>query len=120
MRYAPRGRPACQGRRDPVPGQMHLFVVPAFKLGRLGRHEAGGFSPQPFAEVLPGDNQCGAEDVPWLSEGQTTFTVAPGQSVTVAVTADSSAVSQPGGYAAQLLVNTNTPYQVQPVSVTCR
>jgi hypothetical protein len=77
----------------------------------------GGFSPQPFAEVLPGDNQCGAEDVPWLSEGQTAFTVSPGQTVTVAVTADSSAVSQPGGYAAQLLVNTNTPYQNQPVSV---
>jgi len=77
----------------------------------------GGFSPQPFSEVLPGDNQCGAQDVPWLSEGQTAFTVAPGQSVTVAVTADSSAVSQPGGYAAQLLVNTNTPYQNQPVSV---
>ena len=77
----------------------------------------GGFNPQPFAEVLPGEDQCGAEDVPWLSESTTAFTVSPGQSVTVAVTADSSAVAQPGGYAAELLVNTNTPYQTQPVTV---
>jgi hypothetical protein len=41
-----------------------------------------------------------------------------GQSTTVTVTMDSSAVSQPGAYTAQLLVNTNTPYQNSPVGIT--
>ena len=78
----------------------------------------GGFNPQTFAEVLPGFNQCGTENIPWLSESNTSFTVQPGQSVTVTVTMDSSTVAQPGGYTAQLQVSTNTPYQVQPVGVT--
>ena len=78
----------------------------------------GGFNPTPFAEVLPGNNQCGAEDVPWLSEGTTAFTVSPGQSQAVTVTMDSSAVGQPGGYSAELAINTNDPYQAQPIGVT--
>jgi hypothetical protein len=67
--------------------------------------------------VLPGFNECGTENIPWLSESSTSFTVSPGQSVSVAVTMDSSAVAQPGAYTAQLGVGTNTPYQVQPVGV---
>jgi N-acetylneuraminic acid mutarotase len=78
----------------------------------------GGFNPTPFAEVLPGNNQCGAEDVPWLSESTTAFTVSPGQSQAVTVTMDSSAVGQPGGYSAELAINTNDPYQAQPIGVT--
>lgn len=77
----------------------------------------GQFDAQNFAEVLPGFNECGTENIPWLSESSTSFTVSPGQSVSVAVTMDSSAVAQPGAYTAQLGVGTNTPYQVQPVGV---
>jgi hypothetical protein len=77
----------------------------------------GGFAPLPFAEVLPGFATCGTQDVPWLSESSTSFTLQPGQSSTVTVTTDSSAVAQPGGYAAELLVNTDSPYQVAPVGV---
>jgi len=70
--------------------------------------------------VLPGFNQCGAEDVPWLSESTDAFTLQPGQSATVVVTMDSSTVGQPGGYTAKLAVGTNTPYQVQPVGVSMK
>jgi N-acetylneuraminic acid mutarotase len=89
--------------------------------GSCGLYKIGGstgnFNPQPFAEVLPGDNQCGVENVPWLSENNTAFTVPAGQSVTVTVTMDSSTVGQPGGYTAQLAVETNSPYSYQPVGV---
>jgi N-acetylneuraminic acid mutarotase len=81
----------------------------------------GGFNAVNKAEVLPGLDQCGAPaDVTWLSETPTSFTVAPGATVSVAVTLDASAavVTQPGAYAAQLTVKTNTPYQVAPVDVT--
>ncbi|MGI8578488.1 MAG: carboxypeptidase regulatory-like domain-containing protein [Nocardioidaceae bacterium] len=79
----------------------------------------GGFSPAPFAEQLPGYDQCAsAADVPWLSENPSDFTVAPGKTVTVAVTMDSSQVSQPGDYTAKLGVQTDSPYQVQPIDVT--
>jgi Kelch motif len=77
----------------------------------------GGFAPQTFAEVLPGFDSCGAEDVPWLSESTDTFTLTPGQAQTVAVTMDSSAVSQPGAYAAKLTIGTNSPYQFAPIDV---
>ena len=70
--------------------------------------------------MLPGFNQCGAEDVPWLSESTDAFTLQPGQSATVVVTMDSSTVGQPGGYTAKLAVGTNTPYQVQPVGVSMK
>jgi N-acetylneuraminic acid mutarotase len=78
----------------------------------------GGFSPQTFAEVLPGYNQCGVTTIPWLATSASTFTLNPGQSTTVALTMDSSTVSQPGAYTAQLAVNTNSPYQFQPVNVS--
>ena len=78
----------------------------------------GGTSPQTFAEVLPGYNQCGSENIPWLSTSSSKFTLNPGQSQLVAVTMDSSAVSQPGSYTAQLGVETNTPYQFAPISIT--
>ncbi|MGH3472136.1 MAG: carboxypeptidase regulatory-like domain-containing protein, partial [Nocardioidaceae bacterium] len=78
----------------------------------------GGFSPAVFSEVLPGYDQCGgAADVPWLSESQTAFTVAPGQTVNVIVTLDSSMVSQPGDYLAKLTTSTDSPYSVAPVNV---
>lgn len=80
----------------------------------------GGFSPTPYAEVLPGYDQCGGggADVPWLSETPTSFDVAPGATVTVTVGLDASQVDQPGGYDAKLGVSTDSPYQVSPVDVT--
>jgi len=81
----------------------------------------GGFNPITKGEVLPGFDQCeSAADVPWLSENPATFTVAPGATVTVTVTLNAAAdvVTQPGAYAAQLTVRTNTPYQYSPIGVT--
>jgi N-acetylneuraminic acid mutarotase len=89
--------------------------------GSCGIYQVGGstgsFSEQPFAEVLPGYDQCGSETIPWLSTSSSKFTLNPGQSQTVAVTLDSSAVSQPGSYTAQLGVQTDTPYQFSPINV---
>jgi hypothetical protein len=56
--------------------------------------------------------------VPWLSASTSEFDVAPGASVAVLVTMDSSLVAQPGDYAAKLAISTNTPYSFAPVGVT--
>jgi N-acetylneuraminic acid mutarotase len=89
--------------------------------GSCGLYQIGGGStpstPTPFAEVLPGYNQCGTESISWLSTSSSKFTLNPGQSQTVAVRLDSSAVSQPGSYTAQLGVQTDTPYQFSPINV---
>jgi N-acetylneuraminic acid mutarotase len=78
----------------------------------------GGFNPMPFAEVLPGYDQCGGgTDVPWLSEDPASFDVAPGQTVTVTVGMDSSQVDQPGTYDAKLGLSTDSPYSITPVGV---
>ena len=73
-----------------------------------------------LAEQLPGYSSCTGTSVPWLSESQDTFTLSPGQSVTVVVTtkAAASAAPQPGSYTANLIVNQDTPYSVTPVGVT--
>ncbi len=84
---------------------------------------AGGLVPTSSAQVLPGYDQCGLSGVPWLSENATSLNLAPGHSATVTVTADSSAVNQPGTYAATLTIGTGSPYPVQPaqgVSITLR
>jgi N-acetylneuraminic acid mutarotase/uncharacterized glyoxalase superfamily protein PhnB len=78
----------------------------------------GGFQPVAFTENLPGYDQCGGT-VAWMSLSTTAFSVAPGHTATVRVTADSSTVSQPGSYAAQLVISANTPYpSLVPVGVT--
>jgi len=86
---------------------------------RVGGSTAG-FSPQNFAENLPGYGQCGITDVPWLSESQTQFTVSPGKTVTVTVTMDSSdpSITQPGAYTAALGIGNDTPYKVAGAGVT--
>lgn len=57
--------------------------------------------------------------VSWMSLDRSQFTVAPGQSVTVTVTADSSVESQPGTYQADIVATANTPYaSLAPVAVT--
>jgi hypothetical protein len=90
--------------------------------GSCGMYQIGGATspstPTPYAEVLPGYDQCGGASIPWLSASSSTFTLNPGQSQTVAVTLDSSTLSQPGSYTAQLGVDTNTPYQFQAINIT--
>jgi N-acetylneuraminic acid mutarotase len=91
--------------------------------GACGFYVIGGASeiaPRGDVEQLAGYEECGSVNVPWLSVSQSSFTVQPGQSVTVTVTADSSAVTQAGTYRAYLSVNTSTPYTVQPVAVTLK
>jgi N-acetylneuraminic acid mutarotase len=77
----------------------------------------GGFQPVPFTEYLPGYDQCGG-DVTWLSEDKTGLDIAPGQTVSVRITADSSALSQPGTYQGELVPQTDSPYgTATPVDV---
>jgi N-acetylneuraminic acid mutarotase len=86
-----------------------------------GIYKVGGSGPAGATsevEHLPGYDQCGG-DVGWLSENTTAFDVAPGQTVTVTITTDSSTQSQPGTYEGQLVVGTDSPYgSAQPVDVT--
>ncbi|MGH3385410.1 MAG: S8 family serine peptidase [Nocardioidaceae bacterium] len=89
-----------------------------------GFYKVGGavsnFNSTPLAEILPGYEDCGGApaDVPWLSEDPATATVAPGASVTVAVTLDATALAQPGAYKADIGIKEDTPYSNDPVAVT--
>src|SRR5215469_2206639 len=81
----------------------------------------GGFSPQSSSEVLSGLTQCGFTNVPWLSESPTTFDVPAGATVNVTVTMSATTadkVTQPGTYAASLVVSANTPQTINPINVT--
>lgn len=94
--------------------------------GAAGFYAVGGNSggsttpPSKTVQLLPGYDQGGSADVPWLSEDPQQFAVDPGSSVTVQVTLDASdpSVAQPGTYTGQLVIATDTPYQVAPVGVT--
>ena len=93
--------------------------------GACGIDKIGGapeqFDAVPFAEELPGYDQCGAGNVPWLSATPGQATLQPGASVTVQVTLDASdlgIVDQPGSYVAKLGLQADTPYWVNPVTVT--
>lgn len=78
----------------------------------------GGFQAAQFAEQLPGYDQCDGT-VSWMSVNTSTFTLKPGKTLTVHITADSSVESQPGSYAAQLVISAATPYpSLAPVGVT--
>jgi N-acetylneuraminic acid mutarotase len=84
-----------------------------YKVG--GADQSGANS---FVESLPGYGACGG-DVSWMSENKTDFSVAPGKTVTVRVTADSSAVAQPGTYVGQVVISTDSPYpSTAPVTMT--
>lgn len=80
---------------------------------------SGGFSAEPYGEVLPGYTECGGSgaDVPWMSADHTEFTLAPGASRKVTVTLDASVVAQPGEYTASLAIGEDTPYSMDPVTV---
>jgi N-acetylneuraminic acid mutarotase len=80
-----------------------------------------GYTPQDFAEQLPGYTACGTNaTVPWMSASQTQLTLSPGQQATVTVTlnAGDASVTQPGAYTAGLTINDDTPYKTSPVNVT--
>jgi N-acetylneuraminic acid mutarotase len=90
--------------------------------GSCGMYQIGGAStpgtPGSAAEMLPGYNQCGSTKIPWLSTSSSSFTLNPGQSQTIGMTLDSATLSQPGSYTAQVGVETNTPYEFQPIDIT--
>ncbi|MFJ6431257.1 carboxypeptidase regulatory-like domain-containing protein [Streptomyces sp. NPDC091416] len=77
----------------------------------------GGFKPVAYGETLPGYDQCGG-DVAWLTEDTSEFDLAPGRTVTVRVTGDTTGITQPGDFAAVLDVGTDTPYTNDGVAVT--
>jgi N-acetylneuraminic acid mutarotase len=82
----------------------------------------GGFLVPPVAtvQVLPGYDQGGSTDVPWLSESASTLTLAPGasQAITVTVNAADPSIVQPGTYQAGVTLMTDTPYHLAPVPVS--
>jgi N-acetylneuraminic acid mutarotase len=94
--------------------------------GACGLYQIGGGNAGPFgvtpnaaSELLPGYDQCGAgPDVPWLSASTTEFDLAPGASVTVTVSMDSSVVAQPGTYTAGLGISSDTPYSTPAIGAT--
>ncbi|MFE6972682.1 carboxypeptidase regulatory-like domain-containing protein [Streptomyces sp. NPDC057682] len=72
------------------------------------------------ASYLPSYDQCGDDDVSWLSAKRTHLTLRPGQSATVPVTADAGAVPAAGTYTADLTLGTDSPYTGQAVAVTLK
>ena len=68
-------------------------------------------------ETLPGFDQC-TEPVPWLSVSSSQLDLQAGQSATVTVKLDSSALSQPGDYTASLWIDTNSPDAGNEIPVT--
>jgi N-acetylneuraminic acid mutarotase len=84
----------------------------------------GGSQPGPLpqgttsVETLPGFDQCGDDDVNWLSESSTTVQLAPGCSARIQVTADAGLVTTSGDYAATLSMITDSPYLNRPLPVT--
>ncbi|TCC45827.1 hypothetical protein E0H75_29360 [Kribbella capetownensis] len=88
-----------------------------------GLYRVGGLQDAravPYTEQLPGYGTCddAGTDAPWLSESVTTATLAPKASVTITLTMDSGALSQPGVYRSAVSVRENTPYAAPSVDVT--
>ncbi|MGW3245509.1 carboxypeptidase regulatory-like domain-containing protein [Streptomyces sp. NPDC001070] len=79
-----------------------------------------GISTTTGAAMLTGFDQCGGDDVSWLSENKTTVNLAPGRSARIRVTADAKVLASPGGYAARLSMITDSPYVYRPVPVTLK
>lgn len=89
---------------------------------RLGGYTTNTFG-EPFAadtlDLLSGYDQCGATDIPWLSEDTDHITVPAHGSATVTVTFDAAKVDQPGDYQAELALDPNdTPYHIADIPVT--
>ena len=80
---------------------------------------SGGFTATPDSETLPGFGECAERpaDVSWMTIDKTAARLAPGEKVTVTVGMTAN-VDQPGAYTGAITIKQNTPYPVQPVSVT--
>jgi len=91
--------------------------------GACGMYRVGGLLDARMvasASQLSGHDNCEAagSDATWLSASAADGTLAPKASVSVTLTVDSTTVSQPGAYRAELSVRDDTPYAVSPVGVT--
>ena len=92
--------------------------------GACGFYQIAGLdstgTPADFAQVLPGYDLCTSSSAPWLKESSSSIEVPPGQSVTATVTmnSNSTVMPQPGTQSGALLISTDTPYPVPPLSVT--
>jgi len=92
--------------------------------GALGYYKLGGstagISPTSVVEYLPGYAVDPTSNVPWLAESTTELTLRPHQRVTVTVTLDAntSQITEPGTYTAELVFGSTTPYSLPPVTVT--
>ena len=86
-------------------------------LSLIGGAQVGQSWGSSGVRTLPGLDQCGADDVNWLSESMTTVDLAPRHSARIRVSADASVLSAPGDYAAILSMITDSPYLYQPVPV---
>ncbi|MFF3255741.1 carboxypeptidase regulatory-like domain-containing protein [Actinacidiphila glaucinigra] len=90
----------------------------------LGLYKIGGgsepYTPSSTVEFLPGYDQGGTTDVPWLRTSTQHFTLQPGASTTVTVTLDASVpeIAQPGDFTAQLALDNDTPYGMRKIPVT--
>ncbi|MFJ2094805.1 carboxypeptidase regulatory-like domain-containing protein [Streptomyces sp. NPDC087901] len=92
--------------------------------GAPGFYKVGGANapstPSTAVELLAGYDQTGSSDVSWLSLDFSDVKLAPGDSVTVAVTVKASVdeITQPGEFTAQIGISANTPYPAASVPVT--
>jgi hypothetical protein len=84
----------------------------------IGGQPALGASAASTAEVLAGYDQDDTADVPWLTEGSTQLTLAPGEKTRVTVTLTAAAAMTAGTYSARLTVASDTPYTTAPIPVT--
>ncbi|MCF6468702.1 galactose oxidase [Nonomuraea sp. MG754425] len=120
---APTGRAAefdpVTGTWRDLPDMRQAVDVPG---SGCGLYKIGGtpsWNPAAVAEVLPGYDSCGGDDVAWLKENHTELELAPGRSATLTVKADAH-VSAAGRYTANLSLDTDSPYRHDPIDVVMR
>ncbi|QSB13012.1 S8 family serine peptidase [Natronosporangium hydrolyticum] len=103
--------------RLPNANQAIFRAGSACGLYRVGGSPSG-MNPSSQVELLPGFDQCDSDtEAEWLSVEPGTATVAPGETleVTLGLTAG---MPQPGFYHATVLLAQDSPYRMEPVSVT--
>ncbi|NUP53534.1 MAG: galactose oxidase [Catenulispora sp.] len=98
-------------------------VARIWATGALGFYALGGtrdFGGLATAARLTGYDQPGEVRVPWLSANRSTLTIQPGQHVTVRVVLDArnAGLAGAGADSALYLLETDSPYAVNPLPVT--
>jgi len=91
--------------------------------GAVGFYTFGGESTSAVlddADLLSGYDQAGQVSLPWLSLSQTTLTIQPGHqaTITIRLNAAKAGLSGSGTVTAALGFETDTPYEVTPVTVS--